>query len=65
MRASQSRLHRADALAETGRVDEARAEWATAEELIGTLNLPGAPRLRERLRERLGEQPRRQPSAEC
>ncbi|MET8149191.1 ATP-binding protein [Actinoplanes sp. NPDC049668] len=64
VRAGQSRLHRADALAGAGRVAEARAEWATAEELIGTLSLPDAPGLRERLGERLGDQPRQQPTAE-
>jgi len=64
VRAGQSRLHRADALAGAGRLAEARAEWATAEELIGTLSLPDAPGLRDRLGERLGDQPRQQPTAE-
>jgi tetratricopeptide (TPR) repeat protein len=55
VRAGRSRLRRADALAASGRLADARAEWTAAEHLIGDAALPEAPRLRERLRERLGE----------
>lgn len=55
VRAGQSRLHRAAALAEARHTTEARAEWAAAEQLIGDAPLPEAPGLRERIREHLGE----------
>jgi tetratricopeptide (TPR) repeat protein len=57
VRAGQSRLHRADALASTGRLSAARTEWAEAERLIGSATPPDVPGLRERLRDRLAGTP--------
>ncbi len=53
-RAGRSRFYRAETLADAGRFDEARAEWARAERLAGGVAPPEVTHSRERLRKRLG-----------
>jgi tetratricopeptide (TPR) repeat protein len=53
-RAGRSRLYRAETLLDAGRPDEARAEWARAEEIVGDSPPPEVARSRERLVRKLG-----------
>jgi tetratricopeptide (TPR) repeat protein len=53
-RAGRGRFYRAETLLAAGRPDEARAEWARAEEIVGDVPPPEAVHSRERLRKALG-----------
>ncbi|OLB66597.1 MAG: hypothetical protein AUI10_02335 [Actinobacteria bacterium 13_2_20CM_2_72_6] len=53
-RAGRSRFYRAETLLDAGRPDEARAEWARAEGVVGTTPPPEVRHSRERLIRKLG-----------
>jgi tetratricopeptide (TPR) repeat protein len=53
-RAGRGRFYRAETLLSAGRPDEARAEWARAEGIVGDVPPPEALHSRERLRKALG-----------
>jgi tetratricopeptide (TPR) repeat protein len=53
-RAGRARLYLAETLLDAGRPDDARAEWARAEEVVGDSPPPEVARSRERLVRKLG-----------